>query len=57
MHILCKQHLIINKIKFTNKLFLYMLPWQPKHHTISDFEKNGIFYQKGIFKANYLLPA
>ena len=34
-----------------------MLPWQPKHHTISDFTKNGIFYEKGIFKANYLLPA
>ena len=28
-----------------------MLPWQPKHHTISDFTKNG------IFDANYLLPA
>ena len=34
-----------------------MLPWKPKHHTISDFTKNGIFNETGIFKANYLLPA
>ena len=34
-----------------------MLPWKPKHHTISHFTKNGIFNKKGIFDANYLLPA
>ena len=34
-----------------------MLPWQPKHHTISQFTKNGIFNKKGILDANYLLPA
>ena len=33
-----------------------MLPWQPKHHTISDFTKMA-YIAKGIFKANYLLPA
>ena len=40
MHILCNQNLIINfKIKFTNDLSQFMLPCQPKHHTISDFTK------------------
>ena len=40
MHILCNQHLIIDtKIKFTNELSQFMLPWQSKHHTISDFTK------------------
>ena len=34
-----------------------MLPWQPKHHIISYFTKNGIFNKKGIVYANYLLPA
>ena len=34
-----------------------MLPWQPKHHIISDFTKNGIFNKEGIFYANYLFPA
>ena len=34
-----------------------MLPWQPKHHIISDFTKNCILYKEGIFYANYLLPA
>ena len=28
-----------------------------KHHKISEFTKNGIFNKKGIFDANYLLPA
>ena len=34
-----------------------MLPWQPKHHTISDFTKMAHSTKKGIFDANYLLPA
>ena len=55
---LCNQHLIFNtKFKFTNELSQFMLPWQPKHHTISDFTENGIFNKKGIFEANYLLLA
>ena len=33
-----------------------MLPWQPKHHIISDFTKM-VYSKKGIFYANYLLPA
>ena len=34
------QHLIINtKIKFTIESSQFKLPWQPKHHTISDFTK------------------
>ena len=57
-HILCNQHVIINIIfKFTNELSQFMLPWQPKHHTIRDFTKNGIFNKKGILDANYLLSA
>ena len=43
--------------KFTNELSQFMLPWQPKHHTIRDFTKNGIFNKKGILDANYPLPA
>ena len=37
-HIIRNQHQIINiKIKFTNELSQFMLPWQPKQHTIIDF--------------------
>ena len=40
MYTLCNQHLIFKiKFKFTNELSQFMLPWQPKHHPISDFTK------------------
>ena len=56
-HLLRNQHLILNiKFKLTNELSQFMLPWQPKHHTIKISQKS-IFNKKGIFYTNYLLPA
>ena len=34
-----------------------MLPWQPKTSYNQPFQKEWHIQQKGIFNANYLLPA
>ena len=44
-----------HQIKFTNELSQFMLPWQPKHHTTSDFTKKCHIPGKGPFQ-NKLSP-
>ena len=58
MHILCNQNLIINTksiiYKWIIPIYVTMATKTSYHQR---FHKNGLFNEKGLFKANYLLPA
>ena len=45
------------KFKFANELSQFTLPWQPKHHTISDFTKVAYSTKRAHSKQPFLLPA